>query len=245
MRQRIHEIITVAEKDDIASRIYDYSMMALIIISIVPLAFKQEPPIFVWIEQFVTAVFIIDYLLRIATADLHLEKGIASFFLYPFTFLAIIDLIAILPSFLAVSGGLKMLKLFRLVRCFRAFRAFKMLRYSKNMYIILSVIHRQRTPLLAVCTLAAAYVLVSALIIFNIEPDTFPNYFDAVYWATVSLFTIGYGDIAPVSTAGKLVTILSAFIGIAIIALPSGIITAGYMEELSRPPKEDDEERRQ
>ncbi len=117
-----------------------------------------------------------------------------------------------------------------------------MLRYSKSMRIILDVMHRQRTPLLAVCTLAAAYVLVSALIIFNIEPDTFPTYFDAVYWATVSLSTIGYGDIAPVTAAGKLVTILSSFVGIAIIALPSGIITAGYMEELNRAAASEQEE---
>lgn len=234
MRERIHEIITVAQKDDRASKIYDYIMIALILVSIFPLAFKQEPPIFRTVETVVAAAFVVDYLLREATADLHLQKGVVSFFIYPFTFLAIVDFIAILPSFFAVSNGLKMLKLFRLIRCFRAFRAFKMLRYSKSMRIILNVIHKQRTPLLAVCTLAAAYVLVSALIIFNIEPDTFPTYFDAVYWATVSLSTIGYGDIAPVTAAGKLVTILSSFVGIAIIALPSGIITAGYMEELNR-----------
>lgn len=245
MRLRIHEIITVAKKDDRASKIYDYIMMAFIITSIIPLAFKQEPPAFLFVEYITTAVFIIDYLLREATADLHLQKGIASFFLYPFTFLAIVDLVAVLPSFLAISSGLKMLKLFRLIRCLRAFRAFKMLRYSKSMYIVLNVIHKQRTPLLAVCTLATAYVLVSALIIFNVEPDTFPTYFDAIYWATVSLSTIGYGDIAPVSAAGKLVTVLSSFAGIAIIALPSGIITAGYMEELKHSAKEEDEERRQ
>ena len=235
MRERIHEIITVAERNDRASKIYDYSMIALILISIFPLAFKQEPPVFHMIETVAAAVFIVDYLLREATADLHLEKGIISFFIYPFTFLAIVDFIAILPTFFAVSNGLRMLKLFRLVRCFRAFRAFKM-------RIILDVMHRQRTPLLAVCTLAAAYVLVSALIIFNIEPDTFPTYFDAVYWATVSLSTIGYGDIAPVTAAGKLVTILSSFVGIAIIALPSGIITAGYMEELNRAAASEQEE---
>lgn len=242
MRERIHEIITVAHRDDRASKIYDYAMIALILASIVPLAFKQEPAAFRAIEAVAATAFIIDYILREATADLHLQKGAASFFLYPFTFLAIVDFIAILPSFFAVSSGLKMLKLFRLVRCFRAFRAFKMLRYSRSMRLILNVIHRQRTPLLAVCTLAAAYVLVSALILFNIEPDTFPTYFDAVYWATVSLSTIGYGDITPVTAAGKLVTILSSFVGIAIIALPSGIITAGYMEELARAAKARDDD---
>lgn len=79
---------------------------------------------------------------------------------------------------------------------------------------------------------ALGYVFISALVIFNVEPETFSSFFDALYWATVSLTTMGYGDIYPVSTFGRIVTMLSSFIGIAIVALPAGIITAGYMEEL-------------
>lgn len=78
-------------------------------------------------------------------------------------------------------------------------------------------------------------MLISALIMFNVEPDTFYTFFDAVYWATISLTTIGYGDIIPTTSIGRLITILSAFIGIAIIALPSGIITAGIMSEIQNP----------
>jgi len=72
--------------------------------------------------------------------------------------------------------------------------------------------------------------LVAALIVFNVEPETFNNFFDAVYWATVSLTTVGYGDLYPVTTAGRVVTIISSIMGIIIIALPSGVITAAYME---------------
>ena len=78
----------------------------------------------------------------------------------------------------------------------------------------------------------------SALIIFNVEPETFKTFFDAVYWATVSLTTVGYGDIYTVSVAGRVITMISAVLGIAIVALPAGIITAGYMQEL-----EDEEEK--
>ena len=77
------------------------------------------------------------------------------------------------------------------------------------------------------------YIVISALIIINIEPDSFNNYFDAVYWATVSLTTVGYGDIYPVTSLGKVITMISSFFGIAIIALPSGIITAGFMESIN------------
>ena len=84
------------------------------------------------------------------------------------------------------------------------------------------------------CVLAAAYIVICALIIFNVEPDTFDNFFSAIYWATVSLTTMGYGDIYPVSTIGRVVTMLSSFVGIAIVALPAGIITAGYMDEIKK-----------
>lgn len=113
------------------------------------------------------------------------------------------------------------------------FRAFKIIRYSKSITIISNVMKKQKEPLLAVCMLAMAYILVCALVIFNVEPDTFDNFFSAIYWATVSLTTMGYGDIYPVSTIGRVVTMVSSFVGIAIVALPAGIITAGYMEEIS------------
>ena len=92
---------------------------------------------------------------------------------------------------------------------------------------------RTKESLLVVCGIAVGYVLVSALVVFNVEPDTFKNYFDAVYWATVSLTTMGYGDIYPVSVAGRIVTMISSFMGIAIVALPAGIITAGLMEDIN------------
>ena len=85
-----------------------------------------------------------------------------------------------------------------------------------------------------VCVLAVGYIFISALVIFNVEPETFNNFFDAIYWATVSLTTVGYGDIYAVSMAGKFITMISSVFGIAIVALPAGIITAGYMEELNK-----------
>ncbi len=159
-------------------------------------------------------------------------KGIRAFIIYPFTPMAIIDLFSILPSITILNSGIRLLKIFRLMRTFRVFRVFKAVRYSKNIMIILRVLKKQRDSLLVVLWLAVAYVLVSALIIFNVEPQTFHSFFDAIYWATVSLTTVGYGDIYPVSMAGQIITMLSAVLGIAIVALPASIITAGYMEEI-------------
>ncbi|MFH1880713.1 MAG: ion transporter, partial [Bacillota bacterium] len=123
---------------------------------------------------------------------------------------------------------------FRLVRSFQVFRVFKVLRYSKSYKIIVSVFKRQKDSLLAVLTFAFAYILISALIIYDVEPDTFDTFFSAVYWATVSLTTLGYGDISPVTVVGRIVTMVSTIFGVAVIALPSGIITAGYMQEIGK-----------
>lgn len=233
-RKRLFEIIETAQENDKASTIYDVVMIVLIVASIVPLAFKQSDTAFSVIEWVTTAAFIIDYIVRFITADMKVKRGAASFAIYPFTPLAIIDLLCILPSFAAVSGGLRLLKVFRLLRALRVFRAFKMLRYSKSVFIIVDVIKEQKTPLLAVLGLAGGYILISALVIFNIEPDSFENFFDAIYWATVSLTTVGYGDIYPVTDAGRIITMLSSILGIAVVALPAGIITAGYMDRISR-----------
>lgn len=231
MRKRIFEIIEISDGDRL-SAVYDYTMIVVIILSLVPLAFKESTPFLAALDRVTVSIFILDYLLRLLTADKKLQKGPASFAIYPFTPMALIDLLCILPSFTPVAGGFRLLKIIRLLRAFRVFRAFKMLRYSKSLMIIIDVIRQQKTPLLAVGTLALGYVLISALVIFNVEPESFDDFFDAVYWATVSLTTVGYGDIYPVSDAGRVITMLSSVFGIAVVALPSGIITAGYMDRL-------------
>ena len=209
-------------------------MMFTISISIVPLAFKDTNIVFQWIDYITVGFFILDYFFRLITADIKLKKSVVSFFLYPITPMAIIDLISILPTLTVLNNGFKLLKLFRLLRTLKVFRTFKFLRYSKSFEIITSVFKKQKKVLSAVATMSVAYILVSALIIYNIEPESFETFFDAIYWATISLTTVGYGDIYPVTTIGRIVTMLSSIFGIAIIALPSGVITAGYLEEISK-----------
>ncbi len=233
IRKRIFEVIELSDGSDIPSRVYDVTMMCSIVVSLVPLAFKETNSLFIALDYITAGIFVIDYLLRFITAD-HKLGGpgkIKLFFIYPFTPMALIDLLAILPTFSIVTSGFKILRLLRLMR---TFRVFKFVRYSKSIAVIAGVIKKQKEPLLAVCVLASAYILVCALIIFNVEPETFNNFFEAVYWATVSLTTMGYGDIYPLSTIGRMVTMISSFVGIAIVALPSGIITAGYMEEIRK-----------
>ena len=233
MRKRIYEIIEVAEGEDKSSQVYDILMIISIVLSIVPLAFKESNVCFLAIDKITVCIFIIDYLLRIITADKKLNEGMVSFLKYPFTPMAVIDLISILPSVMYINSSLKLLRLFRLFRAFRVFRVFKAFRYSKNIRIIINVFKKQRDALTIVGVLAIGYIFTTALVIFNVEPETFDSFFDALYWATVSLTTMGYGDIYAVTNIGQLITMISAVFGIAIVALPAGIITAGYMEEIN------------
>ncbi len=241
MRKRIFQIIEAAKEEDRLSNLYDFFMMTVIIASLVPLAFKSNHFVFELIDKIAVTIFIVDYILRVLTADFKLKKGVWSFLLYPITPMAIIDLLCILPSLSIISNGFRVLKVFRLFRTLRVFRIFKVFRYSKSIRIVKAVFAKQRRPLLTVGILAVAYVMVSALIVFNVEPDSFKNFFDAVYWATVSLTTVGYGDIYPVTVMGRVITMISSVFGIAIIALPSGIITAGFLDELNKRDAEIDE----
>lgn len=143
-------------------------------------------------------------------------------------------MVSILPTITVLNSGFKLLRLFRVVKTFRIFRIFKAFRYSKSIRIIINVMKNSKEALLAVGTLAVSYILISALIIFNVEPKSFKNFFDAIYWATISLTTVGYGDIYPVTNAGRIITMISSILGIAIVALPAGIITAGYLNEINK-----------
>lgn len=234
MREKILQIIEPDDKGCKLSIFYDVIMMLAIIASIIPLAFKTTNKVFNIIDIITVTIFIIDYSLRVFTADIKLKKGVGSFFIYPFTPMAIIDLLSILPAITVIHNSFKLLKLLRLLRAFKALRVLRFLRYSKSFELLINVFKQEKRVLGAVASVAVAYVIISALIIYNVEPETFNTFFDAVYWATISLTTVGYGDIYPVSTIGRVFTMLSSLFGIAIIALPSGVITVSYLSEINK-----------
>ena len=228
-RKTLFQIIEPHQKENAIEKSYDVLMFLTIIVSLIPLTTKSHTGIFMWLDFVSTIIFVIDYVLRLVTADYKLEKGKLSFFLYPFTFLALADLLCILPSLFLLNNSLR---LFKILRMLRILRVFKFIRYSRNIQILTNVLKKQKDSLMIVGLLAIGYIFTSAFILFNVEPSTFPNFFDALYWATISLTTVGYGDIYAVSTTGKIITMISSFLGIAIVALPTGIITAGYMKEI-------------
>lgn len=240
-RRVIYNIVEPAGRqngDEKLSGYFDNFMMLMIGFGIVPLLFRQSYHVLDVLDDISCTVFIIDYFLRWSTADLHLpniRRRWLRFVVYPFTPMAIFDLLSILPSLNLINSAFKMLRLMRLLKLLRLIR---FIRYYKPLRIMGNVMKRERDTLLTVLLFAAFYIFVTALLMYNVEePDDnhmFDSFFDAVYWATCTLTTVGYGDIFPTTALGRVVSMVSAVMGVAIIALPSGIITAGYLDELRR-----------
>ncbi len=234
MRHKIYQMVHIYDRN-LLSVIYKYFMISIIILSLIPLMVKEDPEYFHIIESICLVIFIVDYLLRWFTADYKFEnhKWI-SFLKYPFRFISIVDFMSVFALAYSVLGwgiGWKIaevLVVFRIVRIFR---------YSKSVRIILEILKSSRKALTAVGSLAIGYIVIAAVVIFNVEPQSFETFFDAIYWSTVSLTTVGYGDIYPVTVLGRTVAMLSSFFGIAIVALPAGIVTAEYLDLLRESTK--------
>lgn len=238
MRKKIYEIIELGDQENLWSTVYDRIVLFSIAISIIPLMFRSSNNVFSVIEMGVTILFTADYLLRWITADFRSKrKGISAFLVYPFTLVAIIDLLSILPIFSFFNDSLRILRTWRLLRLLRILKVFK---YYEPLQIVIEVFRKEASVLLTVVGFAFFYIFVTALFMFNVEPSVdpqtgqafFTDFFDALYWSTCTLTTVGYGDIYPISNVGRIVSMISSLVGIAIIALPSGIITAGYMDEV-------------
>lgn len=229
VRKQIYKIIDIGGAERRLSILYDRCMMLIILLSLAPLTVKNPNNTMIFLDKFTAGIFIADYLLRWITADyssgLPKKEQKKALFLYPFRFFAIIDLLAILPTLTPVNQAFKLLRLFRLL---------KFLHYLKTFNHILEIIKRERKSLMSVGAMAVMYILISALVMFSVEPDTFSNVFEAIYWAATALTTVGYGDIYPITPVGKLVSVISSFLGIALVALPSGIITAGFMKDFEQ-----------
>jgi voltage-gated potassium channel len=250
IRPFIYDVINRDHKGMLLSQIYDFVMLAMILLSIVPLMFVEDFPVFRIFEIVTAIVFVFDYICRWLTADLQLKRGAVSYLLYPVTPMAIVDLLSILPAFGMMSQSFKLLRLTRLLKVVRLIKVF---RYSDKIVIFLRVLVKERHVLLSVLAMAIFYIFITALVMFNAEPhlnpetgeETFHSFFDALYWATVTLTTVGYGDLCPVTDIGRVVSMLSSLFGVAIIALPSGVITASYLDELRELKKRETKEKRE
>ncbi|MCR5033951.1 MAG: ion transporter [Clostridia bacterium] len=232
MREKLFRLIEPGAEQSMYGKIYDVTMIIVICLSLVPLLFKEQTAVLIWLDRITVSVFILDYLLRWGTADYYFRaKGATSFLRYPFSPMAILDILTILPSFTFLYSGMKTVRVLRLIQALKVFRVFRSFRYFTHLSMLERVLYKKRGALLTVILLALGYIVVTAMLMLQTEPEIFDDFIDAIYWSTVSLSTTGYGDIVPVTAVGKIITTISTLFGMLIIAIPAGIITAGYVEE--------------
>ena len=249
LKRKIFEIIQPAATGCIMSRIFDLLIMGLILLSVISVfatTFSLPESVLhcLWIFEIVSIViFSIEYLLRLWTADLLYPElsGMKARWRYIHSGMALIDLFAILPFYLPMVIPINLLGL-RSIRLIRLLRIFKLNRYSDALASIGSVFKQKSREIFASLFFVAILLVIASLLIYHVEhdaqPDKFQNAFSGLWWAVATLTTVRYGDIYPVTVAGKILGALIAILGIGMVAIPTGILSAGFMEHLEKTKDE-------
>lgn len=248
-RKRVFEIIEVGSDFDRPSRIYDYLNAGSIIINlIISILYTYEPirqQYELWlilIEGLTVGFFTVDYVLRIWTArflyrDLKEANAIRK---YIFSFNGIVDVLSFLPYYLPIffpAGTVA----FRMIRIVRIFRLFRINAYYDSFSVIRDVISGKKQQLISSVYIILVLMVASSLCMYSLEhkaqPEVFTNAFSGIWWAASTLLTVGYGDIYPVTVMGKLFGILITFLGVGMVAIPTGIISAGFVDQYTNIKK--------
>ncbi|QDT00555.1 ion transporter [Adhaeretor mobilis] len=233
---RIKQIIEHA--DTKRGRLFDLSIQFLIVLNLIAFAVETLPGLSPgWkrllkaFEIFSVAVFTIEYVLRLAVADRKLR--------FATSFFGIIDLLAILPFYLSLGIDLRSVRAFRLLRLFRIF---KLARYSRAIQRFHRALLIAKEEIILFICLAAIVLYLSAVGIYHFEheaqPKIFTSVFHSLWWAVASLTTVGYGDIYPITTGGRIFTFFVLLIGLGVVSVPAGLVASA----LSRAREMEDDE---
>ena len=256
VKRNIFAVIQPAENGNLASRLFDLFIMLLIFASISSV-FLMTFDIPSWLypllnnfERWTIIVFSAEYLLRIWTADLLYPElsPLRSRIKYVFSWMAIIDLVSILPFYLPYYLSINLVSI-RAVRLVRLLRIFKLNRYTHAVTSICTVFRNKLQEILVSMFMVFIMLTIGSLLIYYAEhdaqPDKFSNAFSGVWWAVATLTTVGYGDIYPVTPLGRFLGGLIALTGLAIVAVPTGIISAGFVELLEKKRDKEAEEEKE
>lgn len=237
-KKRVFDIIQIGQVNDLPSRAFDFFIILMILLNIAALflrtfdELKAWSPLFDLTDMITTGVFIVEYLLRLWTADiLYPEEGqIRSRLHFIRSFNGMVDLLTILPMFF-LNGFIA----FRMLRVVRILRLFRINAYYDSFFVIRNVIIKKKNQLTSSLFIIFILMLASSLCIYSTEheaqPEAFGNAFSGLWWSIATLLTIGYGDIYPITAFGRLMGGITAILGVLTVAIPTGIISAGFVEE--------------
>jgi voltage-gated potassium channel len=244
LKQRVYNLIRDDDDNDLLSTIIDYSLIGLILINVILVIVDTFPmpdyyyPIAQGIEFFSVMIFTVEYAARLWTATLMfptLSKTKARV-KYASKFMAVVDLLAILPFYLPFIFPVD-LRVLRMLRMLRLLRLFKVSRYTDSLTTIANVFKNRAPQLISSTLIVFLLMVIASVVMFNLEnevqPDVFENAFSGMWWAVATFTTVGYGDIFPITGGGKLVAGMLSMLGIGLVAVPTGIISAGFIEQIS------------
>jgi voltage-gated potassium channel len=246
-KRKIFSDIAQTEDSSKASVIFDISIITLIIINVVLVVAdtfgKHITPVFHAIEVFSVVVFTIEYALRFWTADL-LRPGknaVLARLRYMFSFMALIDLLSILPFYLPFLLSTNLIVL-RSLRVLRLLRLFKLTRYSNVTTTMGAVFKKKASQIISSVSVILVLMIITSVLMYNVEhaaqPEKFSNAFDSLWWTICTITTVGYGDIYPVTLLGKVFSGIIAFLSIGLIAIPTSIISSGFIESVDQMKEE-------
>ncbi len=243
---RVFQIIEKAETGDKASKIFDYFIITLIILNVTAVILESYNMLairyhifFKYFEIISVVIFSVEYLLRISTSDLKYSdiSKLNARFKFIFSFIALIDLFAILPFYLPMIIVID-LRFLRILRLTRILRVLKIQRYNNSLNLIGKIINNKKEDLIVTFFVTFLLLILASSIMYYIEtnsqPELFPNIIAAFWWAIATLTTIGYGDVYPVTVLGKILSGIIALLGIGIVALPTAIISSGFIELMQK-----------
>ncbi|MDR2902913.1 MAG: ion transporter [Clostridiales bacterium] len=249
IRQKIFDLITKQENDIGIESIFNNFVVVLIVmntIAVIIATFSNLPPLVVdslrIFEIASSLFFTAEYFSRVITADFLYPSvsPIRAAFRYIFSVSAFIDLFSILPFYLPLVIPVD-LRALRMLRLFRFLRVFKLNRYTESLQVILKVFKNKASELVSSVFIISVLIIIASALMYDIEhqaqPEVFTNFFTSVWWAVATLTTVGYGDIYPVTPLGKILSAIIAILGIGFVALPTGIISSGFIDELSAKKK--------
>ena len=236
MKEKLRKIIE--ENTNKKGRIFDYFIQFLILVSLISFSIETLPNnseyakgILKIVEIFCVTIFSIEYLLRIYVAKKPLK--------YIFSFYGIVDFLAIIPFYLRLSIDLRSLRAFRV---FRIFRALKLVRYNKALhrFRLAAKIVKEEVVLFLIVTGILIFITAAGIYFFENEsqPERFSSIFHSLWWSVVTLTTVGYGDVYPITIGGKIFTFFVLIIGIGIVTVPAGLVATALSKAREIEEKE-------
>lgn len=243
IKQKIYNVIREDHKNTISGTLFDTIIVVFIMLNITFIIIETfNPPswfipIYNVVEFITVVVYTIEYFLRIWTAPLKYpeEKTYKARLKYMISFMAIIDLMSILPAYLPFVFVINF-KVLRILKVFKLLRVFKIGRYVDSFSAIVYVLKSKAHQLISSVIILFVLLIMASVIMYDIEsqvqPEVFENALSSLWWAVATVTTVGYGDLYPITTAGKILGIVVVLMGVGLVAIPTGIISAGFVESI-------------